>query len=61
MIVLMLLIDNVNSVYGTARTNRARFLKDTPDILLRELGAGLRLAKSPVRCRVAGDRTEYDN
>jgi hypothetical protein len=31
----MLLTDYIDSVYGTARGNRARFLKDNPDILPR--------------------------
>ena len=48
--IVMLLTDYIDSVYGTARGNRARFLKDNPDILPQELSrwlkAGLRPAKS---------------
>lgn len=40
----MLLTDYIDSVYGTARGNRARFLKDNPDILPRSRAAGLKLA-----------------
>ncbi|HHX9835419.1 TPA: hypothetical protein ACVTE5_005040 [Salmonella enterica subsp. enterica] len=43
----MLLTDYIDSVYGTARGNRARFLKDNPDIppqeLSRWLKAGLKI------------------
>ncbi|HGK4757594.1 hypothetical protein [Enterobacter cloacae] len=50
MIMFMLLTDYIDCVYGTARGNRAHFLKDNPDIppqeLSRWLKAGLRQAKS---------------
>ncbi|HCL6201823.1 TPA: hypothetical protein N2O80_005067 [Klebsiella pneumoniae] len=38
----MLLTDYIDSVYGTARGNRARFLKDNPDILPQELSRWLK-------------------
>ncbi len=38
----MLLTDYIDSVYGTARGNRARFLKDNPDILPQELSLWLK-------------------
>ncbi|WP_142816638.1 hypothetical protein [Serratia liquefaciens] len=38
----MLLIDYIDSVYGTVRGNRARFLKDNPDILPQELSRWLK-------------------
>jgi len=33
----MLLSDYIDVVYGTARGNRARFLKENPDMLPQEL------------------------
>lgn len=39
---VMLLTDYIDSVYGTARGNRARFLKDNPDILPQELSRWLK-------------------
>lgn len=38
----MHLTDYIDSVYGTARGNRARFLKDNPDILPQELSRWLK-------------------
>jgi hypothetical protein len=38
----MLLIDYIDSVYGSERGNRARFLKDNPDILPQELSRWLK-------------------
>ncbi|EAM5964802.1 hypothetical protein GFW03_15325 [Salmonella enterica] len=38
----MLLTDYIDSVYGTTRGNRARFLKDNPDILPQELSRWLK-------------------
>lgn len=38
----MLLTDYIDSVYGTARGNRAHFLKDNPDILPQELSRWLK-------------------
>ncbi|KAF1366202.1 hypothetical protein [Yokenella regensburgei] len=38
----MLLTDYIDSVYGTVRGNRARFLKDNPDILPQELSRWLK-------------------
>ncbi|WP_419236777.1 hypothetical protein ACN09D_25405 (plasmid) [Serratia fonticola] len=38
----MQLSDYIDSVYGTARGNRARFLKDNPDILPQELSRWLK-------------------
>ncbi|MDH1321408.1 hypothetical protein N5C39_23840 [Enterobacter bugandensis] len=38
----MLLTDYIDSVYGTARGNRTRFLKDNPDILPQELSRWLK-------------------
>lgn len=38
----MLLTDYIDNVYGTARGNRARFLKDNPDILPQELSRWLK-------------------
>lgn len=38
----MLLSDYIDRVYGTARGNRARFLKDNPDILPQELSRWLK-------------------
>ena len=38
----MLLTDYIDIVYGTARGNRARFLKDNPDILSQELSRWLK-------------------
>ncbi|WP_448868732.1 hypothetical protein [Enterobacter ludwigii] len=40
--IFMLLTDYIDSVYGTARGNRARFLKDNPDILPQELSRWLK-------------------
>lgn len=38
----MLLTDYIDSVYGSSRGNRARFLKDNPDILPQELSRWLK-------------------
>nr|WP_244631124.1 hypothetical protein [Pantoea agglomerans] len=50
----MLLTDYIDSVYGTARGNRARFLKHNPDILPQELSrwpkAGLKIR--PETCEI---------
>ncbi|WP_241899336.1 hypothetical protein [Erwinia sp. OLTSP20] len=40
--IVMLLTDYIDSVYGTARGNRARFLEDNPDILPQELSRWLK-------------------
>jgi hypothetical protein len=46
--IFMQLSDYIDSVYGTARGNRARFLKDNPDILPQELSRWLK-AKLKIR------------
>ncbi|WP_330451553.1 hypothetical protein [Pantoea agglomerans] len=52
--IVMLLTDYIDSVYGTARGNRARFLKHNPDILPQELSrwpkAGLKIR--PETCEI---------
>lgn len=51
----MLLSDYIDVVYGTARGNRASFLKENPDILPQELSrwlkAGLKMAKFAQRAK----------